>query len=461
MASKKSLFSRVGPGLITVCVVVGPGSIVTSSNVGAQFGFELLWVLLVAVILMLTFMTLGARLGVMADSNPGDLIRQRWGSWLTLVLGISVFTIAATFQFANNLGVIAAIESWSSPSVDTAAITASSDSNQAEPSTRQSSIESSDPSLGTLATVLFLNGLAIAFLLGSKKFYPPLEKIMTGFVGFMLIAFLINLLFSRPDPMEMFSGLIPRWSQIAGQDNDWLTIIAWIATTFSVAIAYFQAYLVRQKGWREEDLGSGMMDVTISAVLLGLITLMITGTAAAALRGQDLTDVTKIATQLEPAFGVWGKRLFCLGLFSAAYSSFLVNSTIGGFMLADGLSLGSNTQDVWPRRFAVVVLLVGLAVAIVMSLLGGNIGWAILFAQAITVIVAPLLGVTLVILTNSKEIMGERTNSLGLNLLAGLGILMLLVLSVFVVKQKIVPKIQTWLTPDEVSQQAEPAVRAH
>ncbi|MEC8510120.1 MAG: divalent metal cation transporter, partial [Planctomycetota bacterium] len=71
MSSKKSLFSRVGPGLITVCVVVGPGSIVTSSNVGAQFGFELLWVLLVAVILMLTFMTLGARLGVMADSNPG------------------------------------------------------------------------------------------------------------------------------------------------------------------------------------------------------------------------------------------------------------------------------------------------------------------------------------------------------------------------------------------------------
>ena len=130
-------------------------------------------------------------------------------------------------------------------------------------------------------------------------------------------------------------------------------------------------------------------------------------------------------------------------------------------MLADGLSLGSNTQDVWPRRFAVVVLLVGLAVAIAMSLLGGNIGWAILFAQAITVIVAPLLGVTLVILTNSKEIMGERTSGLGLNLLAGLGILMLLVLSVFVVKQKIVPKIQTWLTPDEVSQQAEPAVRAH
>ena len=138
MSSKKSLFSRVGPGLITVCVVVGPGSIVTSSNVGAQFGFELLWVLLVAVILMLTFMTLGARLGVMADSNPGDLIRQRWGRWLTLVLGISVFTIAATFQFANNLGVIAAIESWSSPSVDAAAITASSDSDQTEPSTRQS-----------------------------------------------------------------------------------------------------------------------------------------------------------------------------------------------------------------------------------------------------------------------------------------------------------------------------------
>jgi manganese transport protein len=114
MPSKASLFSRVGPGLITVCVVIGPGSILTSSKVGSQFGFELLWVLLVAIVLMLTYMALGARLGVMADANPGELIRRRWGGWLTFLLGASVFTIAATFQFGNNLGVMAALESWTS-----------------------------------------------------------------------------------------------------------------------------------------------------------------------------------------------------------------------------------------------------------------------------------------------------------------------------------------------------------
>ena len=441
MSPRASLFSRVGPGLITVCVVIGPGSILTSSKVGAQFGFELVWVLLVAIVLMLTYMTLGARLGVMADANPGDIIRRRWGGWLTLLLGASVFTIAATFQFGNNLGVMAALESWSSSPESGA-------SSEAANAQATSGV--------TLGILFLLNGVAAAFLLGSKKFYQPLEKIMTCFVGFMLLAFLINFAFSRPDPLSLAGGLIPRKDQILGQENDWVTIIAWIATTFSVAIAYFQAYLVRQKGWGEKDLKSGMIDVGVSALLLGSITLMITGTAAAALRGNDLTDVTMIATQLEPAFGVWGKRLFCLGLFSAAYSSFLVNSTIGGFMLADGLGLGSTTSDPWPRRFAVIVLTIGLVVAIVMKLMGGSIVPAIVFAQALTVVVAPLLGLILIVLTNSKELMGKHTNGVFLNTLAGLGLVMLFVLSGYVVSQKIVPKIQSWFFPPAATAKIEP-----
>jgi manganese transport protein len=440
MPSKASLFSRVGPGLITVCVVIGPGSILTSSKVGSQFGFELLWVLLVAIVLMLTYMALGARLGVMADANPGELIRRRWGGWLTFLLGASVFTIAATFQFGNNLGVMAALESW----------TSSPESAAPGEAAAQGS------GLMTLVALLLLNSVAAVFLLGSKKFYQPLEKIMACFVGFMLLAFLINFAFSRPAPAALAAGLIPRKDQILGQENDWLTIIAWIATTFSVAIAYFQAYLVRQKGWGEKDLQSGMIDVGVSAFLLGIITLMITGTAAAALRGNDLKDVTMIATQLEPAFGVWGKRLFCLGLFSAAYSSFLVNSTIGGFMLADGLGLGSTTSDPWPRRFAVVVLTIGLVVAIVMKLLGGSIVPAIVFAQALTVVVAPLLGLILIVLTNNKELMGKHTNGVALNTLAGLGLVMLFILSGYVVSQKIVPKIQSWIFPPANTASIEP-----
>ena len=42
----------VGPAIIVACIVLGPGSILTSSKVGCQFGFEMAWVLLAAGILM-------------------------------------------------------------------------------------------------------------------------------------------------------------------------------------------------------------------------------------------------------------------------------------------------------------------------------------------------------------------------------------------------------------------------
>jgi Mn2+/Fe2+ NRAMP family transporter len=51
-------YHRLGPGLITACVVIGPGSITTSTQVGATHGFALTWVVLVAVVFMMTFMQL-------------------------------------------------------------------------------------------------------------------------------------------------------------------------------------------------------------------------------------------------------------------------------------------------------------------------------------------------------------------------------------------------------------------
>lgn len=414
-----SLFRRIGPGLITVCVVVGPGSLLTSSKVGAQYGYQLLWVLLLAVVLMLVYMSLGARLGVMADAPPGELIRRRFGSWLTTLIGVAVFIIAATFQFANNLGVLAAVDSWSS--------------------------EWNLLPIGKVGVLIALNLGATAFLLGSRSFYKPLERIMTVFVAMMLVAFLINMCFAQPRWSEVLGGLIPEPDLLLGDSADWVTIIAWVGTTFSVAIAYFQAYLVRQKGWTRSDLASGMLDVAVAATLLGLITLMITVTAAAALKGNDLKNISAVAAQLEPTFGVWGKRLFCIGLFSAAYSSYLVNSSIGGFLLADGMQLGTSTEDRWPRRFAVAVLLIGMVVAIYIALTGGDIVPAILFAQAITVVLAPLLGIVILSLTNSKSIMGKHTNGWLLNTLAGFGLLMLFVLSGYILTQKVIPTVSNWV----------------
>ena len=98
-------------------------------------------------------------------------------------------------------------------------------------------------------------------------------------------------------------------------------------------------------------------------------------TAAAVLYGHELTGVADVAKQLVPLFGEKGQALFCVGLFSAAYSSFLVNSMIGGFILSDGLGLGSKPTDMAPKVLTTAVLLTGMAVAlfVVLGSLPGQI----------------------------------------------------------------------------------------
>ena len=92
--SDRPWYSRIGPGLITACVVIGPGSIVTSSKIGANHGYSMLWIVVVSVAFMLVYMTMGAKLGAVAKDTPGNLIRAKAGRPLAMMLGCSVFFIS-------------------------------------------------------------------------------------------------------------------------------------------------------------------------------------------------------------------------------------------------------------------------------------------------------------------------------------------------------------------------------
>ena len=93
----------IGPALITACVVFGPGSLLISSNVGARHGYDLVWLLIVTGVLMGTYMTMGARIGVMGGATPCQLIAARLGRVAAAVIGINLCLICSAFQFSNNL----------------------------------------------------------------------------------------------------------------------------------------------------------------------------------------------------------------------------------------------------------------------------------------------------------------------------------------------------------------------
>jgi len=405
----------IGPGLVTACVVIGPGSITTSSKVGATHGFQLTPVVLVAVIFMMVFMQMGARVGVVSGRSPADMITESFGRWLAVLIGLATFFISASFQFGNNLGVDAAV--------------------------REISRDVLSPDFRLAAepwfdfTVVLFNALAITFLLVFKNLYRAIERLMMFFVGLMLASFALNLGFALAN-MTPVPELAANYERPPLLD---FSLLGLVGTTFVITAAYYQCYLVQQKGWTQKDVATGMRDARVGSVIMALITLMIMCTAAAVLRGSAIGNYTEVSSQLEPLFGAWGRPLFCIGLFAAAYSSFLVNSMIGGFIMADGLGWGSQPDDKAPRLMTIAVLLIGMGVAIIVIKLDFDPVPAVVAAQAVTVLAAPLMAGVMIWLSNRKEVMGSFRNGVVMNIFAGLGFVLLLAIAVFIATQKVWP----------------------
>ena len=431
---RRRWYGRVGPGLITACVVIGPGSILTSSKIGAEHGFSMLWVVVVAVLFMMVYTTLGAKLGVVVAESPGNLITQRAGRWLAVLIGCGVFFISAAFQFGNNLGVHSAFGVFLD--LDASFLLVST--------TPQSGGAPTEWKIDFGYLVVFFNLLAIGFLFVFRNLYRALERLMMMFVALMLLSFAANLIFARPSLGELVRGFVPAVPADMSLD-DLVLMIGLVGTTFVITASFFQAYLVRQKGWGRGELREGIADARVGAVLMLLITLMIMSTSAASLRGQELANVGDVANQLKPLFGVWGQAFFCTGLFCAAYSSFLVNSMIGGFILSDGLGLGSDPRDLAPRLLTTAVLLTGMGVALYVIKTGWEPVPAIVAAQAVTVVAAPLMAGALLWLTSRADIMGEDRNGILTKLVAGIGFLMILAMAVTVAGFKVWPAVRAWM----------------
>ena len=397
-SSRFSIWRSLGPAIITASVVLGPGSILSASKIGYQHGYAMAWVLLLAVLMMIGLTALSARLGVALEDTLCSELANRAGRWAAVITGVSLFLIAACFQFGNNLGVIAAIEPFL-PDI---------------------------PAAKWIQTglIVLLNVLIIVALFGFQKLYDPVERLMKLLVMLMLVGFAFNLVMAQPDLLGLLAGLVPQLPDGAtetllptaneeGKVVDNLTpLVAMFVTTFSIGGAFYQSYLVRKKGWTLNHLREGFVDSAVGICVLGLVTLMIMVTAAAVLHDNpkisEPQSAAEVAQQLEPLFGPAAKALFCLGIFAGAFSSFFVNAMIGGTILSDGLGLGGDIDQRWPKYFTVLALLTGMGVALMIQFTGQRPVNLIIFAQAMTVVGLPALAATICYLATRPDLIGER-----------------------------------------------------
>jgi Mn2+/Fe2+ NRAMP family transporter len=374
---------KIGPALVLAAVVLGPGSITLSTIAGSLYGYRLLWVLLCATVFMITYTLMAARIGLVSRKTLFELVRRKHGQRTAKAAAIFGFLSILAFQAGNCAAVGFAGSAFFG-----------FDSR-------------------VWSTVFLL--LAVAFFL-QPRLYLKLELFVKLAIGLMVAAFLGTLLVVGVDFDGMILGVVPSFPDSASV----FLSLGMAATTFSVAAAAYQNYLMREKRWGIDDLANEGLDCLFGIAILGCISMVILLTSAGVLHesGQPVFSAQTMARQLEPLAGPLAYYLFTSGFFFAAFSSLIVNPLIGATLLVDGFGHESSMDSRRVRGWAIVVMAIGLLVVLIFQ---GSPVELLRIAQALAVVAFPLLGFLIWSLANDASIMGRHGNSWVMNVLAALG----------------------------------------
>jgi len=268
---------QIGPAVLVTAAFIGPGTVITATMAGANYGFSLLWALVFSVFATIVLQEMAARLGVVTQQGLGENIRlackSRISKYLSLFLVVGAIVVGnAAYQGGNisgaSLGLIQLFGHLNS--------------------------------IGSISIWPLVIGIIALAILASGS-YQFIEKSLILLVGIMSIAFLTSFFMIDFSVSEFLSGLfIPSLPTGAT-----LTVIALIGTTVVPYNLFLHSASASKKWQKVEQLSDARKDLYIAIPLGGLISIAIVSTAASAFFGQQIqiTNAADIAPALEPIFG--------------------------------------------------------------------------------------------------------------------------------------------------------------
>lgn len=384
------LASMMGPAFIVGAWQFGPGNLVSAVQAGSLYGYQLIWVIALSTLLMLAFADMSIRIGIMSNGSLVETIKETLGHATGVVAGLGVFSITLMFSVGNAVGTGLGISLvvGGSPVVWTLVCTA------------------------VVATILF-----------TRHVYRVIEKVVLVIVAVMAISFVATAVVTKPDWAAAAAGLLPQVPSGVG-----LLLVAMVGTNFSLNAAFYAGYASRERGLRRDQYRDTTIADTVPGIVApGIMTALVICAAAAVLAGkggEDGATLAQFSAVLEPIAGEAARVIFALGFFGAAFSAMIANATAGGTLLSDGLGKGNRVQSRSVRIGILGVLAFGCVITVAAQ--GVSPVKLIIVAQALTVVVAPILGVLLVILSNTSKLMGDLRNRWWQNIVAAAGMIAIL-----------------------------------
>ena len=387
------LLPFIGPAVVASIAYMDPGNFATNIQAGARHGYMLLWVVLLSNMIAMLFQALSARLGIVTGQSLPALCRAHFPRPVVITMWLGSEVAAMATDLAESIG---------------AAI-----------------------GISVLFHLPLLSGLLITFAITwgllsiQSRGFRPIELVITGFVGIISLAYLVELFIAPPNwGQALFHTVVP---QLDGADSITLAVGIVGATVMPHAIYLHSALMagrIHARGEAEQRrlIRYSNLEVLLALSLAGLVNMAMVAMAATMFH-QGHWDVGESETAyhtLLPLMGVVAAGAFMTSLLASGLSSSVVGTMAGQVIMQDFVGF---RIPLWARR-AVTMLP---AVAVVAMGVGATD--ALVMSQVLLSLVLPVPMIALLVLIRRPQVMAGFAIGRRMQCLAGFATAVVLVLN--------------------------------
>jgi manganese transport protein len=374
----RRIFSFFGPAYLVSVGYMDPGNWATDLAGGSQFGYTLIWVLLMSNLMALLLQSLSARLGIVRRRDLAQANRETYPRPINFALYVLAEIAIAACDLAEVLGMAIGIQ-----------------------------LLTGLPLIwGVLITVFDTFLLLLLQRLGMRK----MEAFIVGLVLIIGMSFLVEIILAKPDLSEVVTGFIPH----IPNDTALYIAIGIIGATVMPHNLYLHSALVqtrkikRTKEGIKRALKLNFIDTTIALNLAFFVNAAILVLAAAVFFKTGRTDVAEIKDAHHLLDQLLGTKLapvlFAVALIAAGQSSTVTGTLAGQIVMEGYLRLRINP---WMRRL--LTRLIAIIPAVIVILINGedNIDDLLILSQVILSLQLGFAIIPLIHFVSDKKTMGS------------------------------------------------------
>ena len=372
-----ALLGLLGPGLIAANAGNDAGGIATYASVGAKYGYDLLWMMVLITISLVVVQEMAARMGAVTGKGLAELIREQYGPRWSLFSTISVLLANLGICISEFVGIGAALGLAHVPpqvSVPIAAV--------------------------------------VVWLLVVRGSYKVAQRVFVA-MTIPFFAYPVAAVLARPHWSAVGKAIVAPHIQLNGP-----YLLLFVATAGTTITPFMQLYLqsaVVERGLGPEDLRAERAEVASGSLFANLVASFIiiaTGATLFVHGDHTVNNAADAARALAPFAGRFAEVLFAVGLLGASLLAAAILPITAAYVIAEtfGLEKGiSRRPREAPVFVAVITVLIAIGAAVAM-VPGVPVIKLLVLVQVVN---GALLPVTLFFvwrLARSAEVMGEHRN---------------------------------------------------